>query len=344
MYHSHLLINTGDNPDRVDWQRTRAWLRNLYRVHQRLCMAFPDKDKSLAGKSEAEHFAEYCKPFTPFQIHKDDPFQQADEDCASPDVHQPRSPYTGFLYRIDYPVIGSLRRPVIVVQSANRPDWDHAFGLNPGSGAHRNGDTPPKPPKGNADFLLAAPPQVREIDIDADTEKLVLKSGEFAHEAKPGDQLWFILRANVVETRTGNDGKKGRHRLRIDEEIMNACKDAKTDEERLEANQKIEQARRQVHLDWLRKKLGDAAELVVKTINEPKPEREHPFIETGWAHASRGDYDKGGKTPKEDMRWWAVTYTGKLTVQDPAKLRSLIHSGIGPAKAFGFGLLSVARA
>lgn len=332
MYHSHLLINTGDNPDRVDWQRTRSWLRNLYRVHQRLCMAFPDKDKSLVGKSEAERFAEYCKPFQP--PSGPDAFAAADDETG--DVHTSRNDDRGFLYRIDYPVLGSVRKPVIIVQSARHPDWDHAFGL---SGYAKPGKSEPH---GNADFLLAAPPQVREVNFDADEAKLVLRARQIAHEAKPGDQLWFILRANVVETRTGEDGKKGRHRLRIDDGIMQAYKVAKTDDARREAGRRIEEARREVHIKWLQGKLGGAADLVLKTIKEPKPEREHPFIETGWVHASRGKHSASSETPKEDMQWWAVTFKGKLTVKDPAKLRTLILSGIGPAKAFGFGLLSVA--
>lgn len=318
MYHSHLLINTGDNPDRVDWQRTRAWLRNLYRVHQRLCMAFPDKDKSLAGKSEAERFAEYCKPFQP--ASGPDAFASVDDESG--DVHTPRDGNRGFLYRIDYPILGSLRKPVILVQSAKRPDWDFAFGL---SGYTKPGK---KEPHGNADFLLAAPPQVREVNIDADDARLVLRTEKVAHEVKPGDVLWFVLRANVVETRTEN-GKKARYRLRIDDETMKSG-DPK----------KIELARREVHLKWLQGKLDGAADIVVKTLDNP--ERDHPYIETGWIHASRGNHDKGGKTAKSDMQWWAVTYRGKLKVKDPAGLRSLILSGIGPAKAFGFGLLSVA--
>lgn len=170
---------------------------------------------------------------------------------------------------------------------------------------------------------------MREVDFDANNSKLVLRAGELAHEAEPGDQLWFILRANVVETRTGDDGKKGRHRLRIDPAIMSS---GTADE--------IEQARREVHIKWLQAKLEGAADLVLKTLDNPK--RQHPFIETGWAHASRGDYDQGGKTDKADMQWWAVTFKGKLRVKEPARLRSLLISGIGPAKAFGFGLLSVA--
>ena len=39
MFLSCLLIDIGDNPDRP--RPGRIWLRNLYHVHQRLCMAFP---------------------------------------------------------------------------------------------------------------------------------------------------------------------------------------------------------------------------------------------------------------------------------------------------------------
>ena len=39
MYLSHLLIDTGGNPDRE--RPGRKWLSNVYNVHRRLCMAFP---------------------------------------------------------------------------------------------------------------------------------------------------------------------------------------------------------------------------------------------------------------------------------------------------------------
>ena len=40
MYHSVLLVNVGADPNRL--RPGRLWVRNLYRIHQRLCMAFPD--------------------------------------------------------------------------------------------------------------------------------------------------------------------------------------------------------------------------------------------------------------------------------------------------------------
>lgn len=43
-------------------------------------------------------------------------------------------------------------------------------------------------------------------------------------------------------------------------------------------------------------------------------------------------------------RLMAVRFDGSLVVVDPDKLLAALHRGIGPAKAFGFGLLSIAPA
>lgn len=102
MYLSSLLINIGDNPDRP--RPGRLWLRNLYHVHQRLCMAFPSADR----KSDD---ADFLKPFKP-------------DDFGNGQVHVERKVDTGFLFRID-PLPGG--RAIILVQSAMKPDWEYAF-------------------------------------------------------------------------------------------------------------------------------------------------------------------------------------------------------------------------
>jgi len=102
MYLSCLLIDVGTNPDRP--RPGRLWLRNLYRVHQRLCMAFP----SPARESDDAH---YLKPFDP-------------DDFASEEVHVCRGENAGFLFRIDPQQGGSA---VVLVQSATQPNWDYAF-------------------------------------------------------------------------------------------------------------------------------------------------------------------------------------------------------------------------
>ena len=100
MYLTSLLINTGDNPDRP--RPGRLWLRNLYRVHQRLCMAFPSREQK-------EGDPEFLKSFDPAG------FQH---------VHGQRTGEQAFLFRIDPLPAG---RAMIIVQSAARPDWDYAF-------------------------------------------------------------------------------------------------------------------------------------------------------------------------------------------------------------------------
>lgn len=125
MYLSFLLIDVGQNPDRL--RPGRLWLRNAYRVHQRLCMAFPSAPK----KSDDPDF---LKPFNPADFGG--PY-----DTAPEHVHVGRESHAGFLFRID-PQAGG--RVVIVVQSAAKPDWDYAFR--------------------NAGFLLAAPAQVEHFE------------------------------------------------------------------------------------------------------------------------------------------------------------------------------------
>ena len=102
MFLSCLLIDIGTNPDRP--RPGRIWLRNLYHVHQRLCMAFPTSER----KSGDKHF---LKPFAP-------------DDFGKGHVHVKRADDSGFLFRIDS---GPAGRAVILVQSAVRPDWDYAF-------------------------------------------------------------------------------------------------------------------------------------------------------------------------------------------------------------------------
>lgn len=105
MYLSCLLINTGDDPDRE--RPARKWLRNLYRVHQRLSMAFPSADSKAAD---------------PFFLHPYNPanFTQVLEHNR----RLTRSPHRGFLFRVEPHSHG---RAVILVQSAIIPDWEYAF-------------------------------------------------------------------------------------------------------------------------------------------------------------------------------------------------------------------------
>lgn len=292
MYHSHLLINIGDNPDRPDWRNSRRWLRNLYRVHQRLCMAFPS-----ATPTGDERQAAYCQPFNPsnFPLRSELP-----AESNGGDVHQERNREAAFLFRIDYPVDpkhGS-RRPVIIVQSqsAKPPDWDYAFGLT------KDAIDECKCPIGNAGFLLAAPPQARPVSIALDGDALLLSSETQKYCIRPGELVRFRLRANP--TRKKQDGSRNGKRKRV----------KPTPED---------------HAVWLARKLAGATD---------SPIRVETFV-PGWAYGWRSKYEP---QPSQRMQWWSVLFEGTFRLQDSAVLKELLESGIGSAKAFGFGLLSIA--
>jgi CRISPR system Cascade subunit CasE len=75
---------------------------------------------------------------------------------------------------------------------------------------------------------------------------------------------------------------------------------------------------------WLRQKLTDAAVLENADIIE---KRNLYFRKDG----------KAGKIV-------TVTFSGQIAVSDPVRMHTVLEKGIGPAKAFGCGLLSLARA
>lgn len=96
IYLSHLLIDTGSDPDRL--RPGRMWLNNIYNVHRRLSMAFP----------------QYKRPDDPHFLQ---PF----------DSEQYKHPSRPFLFRVDNNTDGNDKRAVIIVQSSLLPDWDWCF-------------------------------------------------------------------------------------------------------------------------------------------------------------------------------------------------------------------------
>jgi len=102
MFLSRLYINIGDDPNRP--RPGRQWLRNFYRVHQRLCMAFPSENRKTNDP-------DFLQPFNP-------------QDFGDKQVHVERRDESGFLFRIDPTVRGEA---IILVQSALKPNWQYAF-------------------------------------------------------------------------------------------------------------------------------------------------------------------------------------------------------------------------
>ncbi|MGH7176705.1 MAG: type I-E CRISPR-associated protein Cas6/Cse3/CasE, partial [Tepidisphaeraceae bacterium] len=114
MFLSLLHVNVGNRPDGP--HPGGRWLRDVYHVHQRLWMAFPDAKRRT-----------------------DDPFFLGAWDGPAIPEPNPKRREAGFLFRIERD-----GTPRILVQSAQRPDWEYAFQ--------------------NAPYLLARSAQVREFD------------------------------------------------------------------------------------------------------------------------------------------------------------------------------------
>jgi CRISPR system Cascade subunit CasE len=114
------------------------WLRNLYHVHQRLCMAFPSDSRK---ESDPDFLSPYRPEDFPEQRHLADKKKTEVDVGILEQVHTERKADSGFLFRIDP---GRGGRAIIIVQSAAEPDWDYAF--------H------------NAGFILAAPAEKKPFD------------------------------------------------------------------------------------------------------------------------------------------------------------------------------------
>jgi len=77
------------------------------------------------------------------------------------------------------------------------------------------------------------------------------------------------------------------------------------------------------HLAWLARKAEASGFKLISVV--PKP-------------ANKLEFGSGD----EKKAFCEVTFDGQLVVVDPEKMAKAVMSGVGPAKAFGFGLLSVA--
>jgi len=299
MYISTLLINVGDNPDRP--RPGRLWLRNLYHVHQRLCMAFPTPARK-------EPDPDFLAPYDP-------------GDFANGHVHVTRGEDSGFLFRIDPVVVAvsdrrrrseidATARVMIIVQSAAPPDWDYAFGLKEGLVDERGR------PIGNAGYLLAAPPQVNP---------------HFDPRFTAGERLRFRLLANPTRRFYSRDSVE---------------RDSEPVREKW-IGKRVPVPHEQL-LDWL-------VEWQFRQDGREEPsgfsiDKDRTTVQAGYVYfkkpIERRESDTGDETDENrraaGRRLFAVRYQGILEVTDSDKFRSTLMRGVGPGKAFGFGLLSVA--
>jgi CRISPR system Cascade subunit CasE len=277
MFLSQLLVNTGDDPDRP--QPGRQWLSNIYRVHQRLWMAFPDK-----------------------KILADDPYFLGAWGGPLVTEPKPARDKAGFLFRIERD-----GKPRILVQSAQRPSWAYAFQ--------------------NAPYLLADEPKFREFDPTPCRD----------HAYR------FRLLANVVQSKSvaHSDGSLRKTRAiprRRRKEILihpdpipNSLPPDPVEREQL------------IHDRWnpWRKWLQQlGTHHGFRFVDEKGSPLLMQAIHTVVRHPKCG----GGLNGQDarEKRYNAGLFEGVIVCTSASDLRNSVINGVGHAKAFGFGLLSLA--
>jgi CRISPR system Cascade subunit CasE len=276
MYLSSLLIDVGDNPDRP--RPGRLWLRNLYHVHQRLCMAFP-------SASQISQDPDFLKPFKP-------------ENFDRKQIYVTRQADSGFLFRVD-PLPGG--RAVILVQSAIEPDWDYAFR--------------------NARHLLAAPPEMKSFDLFF-TRGQGLRFRLLANPTKKVDTIKKKERQNYTKEELKEI--KGRHGKRLPVPCATEIKEWRLKNPGKDARIFIDSQL----FHWLASQ-GEKKGFSVK--------EESTTIQPGYiyVHKKKGQDDKG-------QRLRTVRYDGILRVTDADLIQDTVIRGLGPGKAYGLGLMSLA--
>lgn len=174
-----------------------------------------------------------------------------------------------------------------------------------------------------ADFLfrldvISNIPKVYLLSKRSPKQKIlnwIVKTRDFSCEARPGDLFQFSLRANPVITR-GSPEKRARHDV-----IMHAKKLAREQENANELEE-IDKAAKA----WLAKrasKLG--VELLEETVEY-----------SNYCQVKMRDENKL-------ISLSTLDYRGVFRVVDGEQLSVSIQQGIGPAKAFGCGLMLIRR-
>lgn len=135
-----------------------------------------------------------------------------------------------------------------------------------------------------------------------------------------GMRLLFRLQANPTK-RIGKSDTKADERFKpSDERKIRRRVELRTDEEKI---------------DWLKRKGEDAGfRLTDVRIKED--------VANAAVQSSSKQFGRRGRNDKK-MTFGSVVFEGVLQVTDAEKFREALRTGIGTGKAYGFGLLSVAK-
>jgi CRISPR system Cascade subunit CasE len=170
----------------------------------------------------------------------------------------------------------------------------------------------------NARILLAAPPE----------------SKEYNPTFLAGEEFQFRIRLNLSKkSKSSKDGV-----------------DLQRPREGTDAKGRPRSQSKRVALTWKREE-GEQPDEMIQEWFASKAEgcgfslREFHLLHLGWVTAYRAKAKKGkteGQEPDRQMRFRSALLEGVLAVTDATDFAEAVFSGIGSAKAFGFGLLSIA--
>lgn len=151
-----------------------------------------------------------------------------------------------------------------------------------------------------------------------------IETKDYQPAIRSGQQLAFSLRVNPIITRRDAEGRQCRHDVVMDLKHRTGFKKMSVSERPL-LNTLVQQAGQ----EWLQKRAERHGFSFVPG---------QVLVEGYQQHRAT---KKGGQKP---IRYSTLDFTGLLTVTDTVLFQQSLMQGIGPAKAFGCGLLMVRRA
>lgn len=148
-----------------------------------------------------------------------------------------------------------------------------------------------------------------------------IESKDYAPQIRAGQQLGFSLRVNPVVTRLSNAGKKQRHDV-----VMDLKKRMDYQSMPKAHRPSMQSLIQQAGLDWLEARAGKYG-----FSFDPGAVQMDGYLRHRVTKKER----------KKTINFSTLDYTGLLTVIDPVQFQRALFQGVGPAKAFGCGLLLV---
>jgi CRISPR system Cascade subunit CasE len=161
----------------------------------------------------------------------------------------------------------------------------------------------------------------------------VVRTREYRPRLETGDRLRFVLRANPVVSVRSTDKKTRRH------DVVMYEKKRLIAERGLQKWADLPREERPLLYDLVRRTCG--AWLEKRALNNGFVFRSEEESFSVDAYQPLKLYSTSVKKRDEDIKFSRVDFSGVLTVTDPESFQKALMKGIGPAKAFGCGLLLV---